>query len=297
MMIRLLEVGSLAECLIRLGWQIFEVRGVFGSCVATKHYPYSMYIVPGSRYQPPLPTQQGDHVSRNWGVQSSDTAAGERKSTLGDWSEHSSTGPRLWMCWWAGPAHVSPAVSSCGFMKDTSLPLLCRKSARESGSSCISSTCMYRSSVWERGPVIYGTAHILDSKYRDLFALPKHTQHDHASGRLHLLSFFWNTLPSKSVSFVFLLTCHLIGRPSLATQYEVAGHGPYLQRRPPYPAVFFSVVYVTAWLLFLYLQLSPSVRLIPGQRFIWATEDFLQCLKNHLPRDKPSKWFLRWMTK
>ena len=131
--------------------------------------------------------QQGDHVRRNWesGLQ---IHSRQEKEHPGGRSEPSSTGP--WMCWWASPAKcIHGRVSSCGFMKDTSLPC-CAEDQPGSleirvyqARVCIGLQCEWR-------PVIYGTAHVLDSKHRDLFAVPKHTQHGHASGHLHLLSFF-----------------------------------------------------------------------------------------------------------
>lgn len=190
-MIRLLEGGKPGKVphQTRLT-DIWSKRSFWLMCCYKAVSLLHVHAYLGPRYQPPLPTPARWPCQQKLGIRSSDTAADERKSTLGDWSEHSGTGPRLWMCWWASPATCIPGcVSSCGFMKDTSLPC-CAENQPGSlevhvyqAHVCIGLQC-------ERRPVIYGTAHILDSKYRDLFALPKHTQHDHASGRLHLLSFF-----------------------------------------------------------------------------------------------------------
>ena len=90
-------------------------------------------------------------------------------------SEPCQVHPRLCELVWVYEGHISP--------------LLCRRSARESGNSCVSSSCVYRSSVWVTPCYLWHSARSW-LQVQDLFAVPKHTQHDHASGRLHLLSFF-----------------------------------------------------------------------------------------------------------
>lgn len=135
-----------------------------------------------------------------------------------------------------------------------------RRSARKSRSSCdLTQVCSVNDACYEQHSPYSEHPHrasltglCSDSRYSDRFAVPQHIRENHVSGPLHMLPFFLRcsshrrTSPSRPHSHVPSLE-----RPSLATQYKIAGCGLYLPPSP-YPALFFSTLQITPWLFFLY---------------------------------------------
>ena len=101
--------------------------------------------IPGSTLSAPSANTSKVTMSAEIGNQDFRYTADKRRSTLGAGQSPASRGLCVLV---SEPCQVHPRPCELMWIYEGHIsPLLCRRSARESGNPCISSSCMYRSSV------------------------------------------------------------------------------------------------------------------------------------------------------